>query len=139
MGSESHLRSENYGNGIEHAIREIDMIVNENKHVKRRSQPASSGDSSEFLFFVGIVVVFGAIIMISEYRNRRQEASMNRGREALNRLMQDVRSMEDHRFPSATCPICLEPFAKVDNNQTNTSPDIETKTDVNDNLSPPGE
>jgi uncharacterized protein len=104
-GMKPYLRQSNYGRGIEFAILDIHNVITGN----HREKPPD-GEFSDLIVYVPVLLSIVGIIYYIESRNKKKENELRRGQEALSRLVKEVGSMEQQKFSSSSCPICLEEF-----------------------------
>ena len=104
-----YLRNNNYGDAIDAAIVEIDLIIhNKNGAIAKAAESDSEGYGGFFFF----VIVFAGMIVYM-WRQNTYERGLRAGHGALSRLMRDVESSADNRFEFTSCPICLEEFSPL--------------------------
>lgn len=122
-----HLRSKNWEKALSTAVVEVNMIM-------EGKTPQSESSNGWFIYFVLLCIV--AWLCYSSYRNFSRTYSLNRGRDALGRLMTEVRLADEEMeeedgtpsrptrraapvaqgktvYASKSCPICLEAFVSA--------------------------
>jgi uncharacterized membrane protein YgcG len=136
-----HLRNKDYSLALQTAITEIDLIlqgkgdtISSRTHYSSNSGGSDQEDTMQafgtvlvaFVLIATIVLCFSNII-------KNKDSRLNRGQNALNRLMREVNAAEsgEERFHSDSCPICLEDFAPSQNDQETGGSSTSTATPNN--------
>lgn len=106
------LRQKEYGTAIEKAVVEIDNILSGKSNISAQYMVQGWFDSAWLKF-----VLFGSVVVFMFWQAWAESARMRRlekGRKALDELMNEVSEGDANQFETKTCPICLEGFEKVD-------------------------
>lgn len=124
-----YLRNHDYGKAIEHAVKEIDLILT------KKHQETSYTEMTEISMFV--LSMLGFFLW-----NHRRRYTLERGKQHLDKLMKEIDDCKKNNvFINTSCPICLEDYPtevspKSDGDLTSEVPvDVKSVSDVKE-LSP---
>lgn len=124
-----YFRNKQYGQGIEAAILETSGIL--------AGKPASVSLPDENYDWimnygkVGVFAFFVGLCYYSSYRQNQELRSYQRGRDALSRVTREVSKMENERYCSSSCPVCLDDF---DTNAVETEKPVKSGTSSSNKL-----
>lgn len=117
-----HLKSKNYDKAIEYSLIRIDLMLSRHtSHANgqigaqygfQHSKNSSSSDGSwDFIIAIAIISTVCGAVYIEHFYRRKKIRNLERGQAALDRLIKEVdNTVENNRFYSPSCPICLEEF-----------------------------
>jgi len=105
------LRARKYGSAVELCVAEIDLVLSgKASEISAAYTPSFMDEYGDYIFLI-FFGIFAGFVGLKAYWTNGQLRRLQRGSEAMKKLMKDVEDMNsDEYFESKSCPICLDDF-----------------------------
>ncbi len=126
-----HLKKSKWDAGFASAIYDVNHTLHHGRVSYTTHDTKSLAQSLREL--AGIAVIFciiGLLTWCFASREEKKRAKLNKGKDALDRLLSDVKNADHKVYMSSSCPVCLEPFKEKKSKETTTDSVTRTQSDA---------